>query len=80
MAKLLEQQLKDIPEVTITQKVDANGVFAIFSKHCIDKVQDHFFFYVWNEKTNEVRLMCSFDTTEEEVVNFGKLVKEAVKN
>jgi threonine aldolase len=31
---------------------------------------------VWNGKTSEVRLMCSFDTTEEDVKSFGKKLKE----
>jgi threonine aldolase len=35
-------------------------------------------FYVWNEKLNEVRLMCSWDTTEQEVASFVKKVRELV--
>jgi len=64
--------LKAIPQVRITQPVDANGVFAIFPAAIIPKLQDQQFFYVWNDKTDEVRLMCSFDTTKEDVLNFGK--------
>jgi len=30
---------------------------------------------VWNEKTNEVRLMCSFDTGEDEIKNFGSKLR-----
>lgn len=78
MAKLLEAELKNIPQIKITQPVDANGVFALFPKEAIPIVQEKVFFYVWNDKTNEVRLMCSFDTTEEEVRNFGRVVREAL--
>src|SRR3989344_1540120 len=35
MAKLLESELSKIPEVKITQKVEANAVFAILPKKCI---------------------------------------------
>lgn len=67
MAKLLEEKLRDIPSVRITQSVEANGVFAILPKQIIEKVQQEVFFYVWNDKTSECRFMCSFDTTEEDV-------------
>jgi threonine aldolase len=70
MAKLLEGGLRAIREVKITQSVDANGVFAVLPPHLIAKLQNENFFYVWNDRTFEVRLMCSFDTTEEEVKNF----------
>ena len=70
MAARLGQGLKRIPRITLTQPVDANGVFAIFPKEIIAPLQDEYFFYVWNENTSEVRLMCSFDTTEEDVDGF----------
>jgi threonine aldolase len=41
-------------------------------------VQERFFFYVWNEQTDELRFMCSFDTTEEEVAELAAVVREAV--
>lgn len=75
MAKLLESKLKAIPQVHITQSVDANGIFAIFPLEVIPKIQNEHFFYVWNDKTNEVRLMCSFDTTAEDVESFASKLK-----
>lgn len=75
MAKLLEQLLRHVPEVRITQSVDANGIFAIFPERIIPPLQEEHFFYVWNERTSEVRLMCSFDTTEEEIKNFVEKLK-----
>ncbi|MGC1244352.1 MAG: low specificity L-threonine aldolase [Chryseosolibacter sp.] len=80
MAKLLEQELKQVPSVRITQSVDANGVFAIFPAKLIAPLQEEHFFYIWNERTNEVRLMCSFDTTEEEVRNFGAKLRALAAN
>ncbi len=76
MAARLYAALKVIPGITITQPVDANGVFAIFPPHIIPKMQEQFFFYVWNEKLSEVRLMCSFDTTEREVDSFAAKAAE----
>ncbi len=76
MATRLSVALGAIPGITITQPVEANGVFAIFPPHIVSKMQEHFFFYVWNDKLSEVRLMCSFDTTEQEVDLFAAKVAE----
>lgn len=76
MARLLELELRQSPQVRITQSVDANGVFAVFPKQIIKPLQEQTFFYVWNDATDEVRLMCSFDTTEDEIRNFGKRLRE----
>ena len=79
MAKTLADELKNIPEIKITQKVEANGVFAIVPKQYVPNLQKEYFFYVWNEQTSEVRWMCSFDTTEEDINNFVALIKKIVK-
>lgn len=76
MAKKLEQGLRSIAGVKITQQVDANGVFAILPKLVTPALQEEIFFYVWNEQTNEVRLMCSFDTKEEEIERFISKLKQ----
>jgi threonine aldolase len=75
MAKMLEQELKTIDLVKITQSVDANGIFALIPKHTIAELQKEHFFYIWNDHTSEIRLMCSFDTSEEDVKNFGKKLR-----
>jgi threonine aldolase len=78
MAKKLEKALLLFPEIKITQSVDANGVFALLPAHIIEKVQAEIFFYVWNDKTNECRFMCSFDTTEEDIETLAKAIKKAL--
>jgi len=78
MAKKLAEGLRQIPQVNITQQVDGNGVFAILPKEIIAPLQQEVYFYVWNERTSEVRLMCSFDTTEEEIDRFIKKIKALV--
>lgn len=75
MAKLLEQELRKISAVKITQSVDANGVFALIPSAIISDLQKEHFFYVWNDQTSEIRLMCSFDTKEEDVRNFAAKLK-----
>src|SRR5262249_31975262 len=64
MAKLLERELRRIPQVKIVYPVEANGVFAKIPRSAIRKIQKRYFFYVWNEEHSIVRWMCSFDTTE----------------
>jgi len=78
MAKLLEQEVRKIPPVKIIYPVEANGVFAKIPRQAIARIQDRYFFYVWNEEESVVRWMCSFDTTEEDVRDFAKFVAEAV--
>jgi threonine aldolase len=80
MAKLLEAELRSVSKITITQSVDANGVFAIIPKEWTEELQKQSYFYVWNDKTNEVRLMCSFDTTEVEIKNFGETLRKLAQN
>jgi threonine aldolase len=79
MARLLEKELKAIPQVRIVWKVESNGVFAQIPRHAIDKIKERYFFYPWIEEESIVRWMCSFDTTEEDVKDFVAVVAEAVK-
>ncbi len=74
MAGLLAAELGKIPEIRITESVDANAVFAILPAKVIAPLQKEYPFYVWDSATREVRLMASFDTTAEDVNAFiGRL-------
>jgi threonine aldolase len=79
MAGRLASELDKIPQIKITQKVEANGVFAIVPKKYVPLLQKRHFFYVWNEETSEVRFMTSFDTTEADIADFIALVRKTVK-
>ncbi len=79
MAKTLADEVKNIPKIKITQKVEASGVFAIVPKQYVPNLQEEYFFYVWNEQISEVRWMCSFDTTEDDIRDFVALLKKIVK-
>lgn len=76
MAKLLEKEVSRIPEIKITQPVEANGIFAIVPPEIIEPLKEQFFFYMWDEIKSEVRWMCSFDTTEQEIVDFVQLIRK----
>jgi threonine aldolase len=75
MALLLASKLQDIAQIQITQLIESNAVFATIPSKLIQKLQEKYFFYVWNEETSEVRWMCSLDTEEEDIEDFVRLVK-----
>jgi len=78
MAQLLAAELAKLPQIKFTQKVESNGVFAILPKKYIPLLQKKYFFYVWNEQTSEVRFMTSFDTTEDDIKDFVRLVRKTL--
>jgi threonine aldolase len=80
MAKLLERELKKIPDVEIAYKVEANGVFARIPRQAISKIRQRYFFYDWDESQAMVRWMCSWDTTEQDVTTFVRFVAQTIGN
>jgi threonine aldolase len=79
MARLLASELEKVPLIKLTQPVEANGVFAVVPPQFIPTLKKKYFFYTWNEAISEVRLMASFDTTEEDIQDFIALVRRIVK-
>lgn len=79
MARLLAEEVSKIEGVQITRSTDANGIFAIIPEYAIAPLQEKFRFYVWDESTLELRWMCSFDTTEEEVRHFTATLQQLIK-
>lgn len=73
MAQLLCKKVQTLG-IAVTQKVEANAVFAIIPPHIIEKLQREFFFYVWNQAHNEVRWVCSWDTTEDDIERFVEII------
>jgi threonine aldolase len=59
--------------------VQANAVFAILPPGAAERAIEAFPFYVWDERTGEVRWMCSWDTTPEDVDAFAAAIGEAVR-
>jgi len=55
-------------------------VFAKIPREAVQKIQERYFFYVWNEDEPVVRWMCSFDTTEEDVRQFTEFVAATVRS
>lgn len=74
MCQLLAKGLAQHPKIKLAYPVESNQIFAYFPAEAITATQSVFPFYVWEEGTNLIRLVTSFDTTEEEVREFLKLL------
>ncbi|WP_101897526.1 threonine aldolase family protein [Embleya scabrispora] len=71
MAARLGQCLARIDGVVVTRPVEANAVFVKLPHDVIGRLRETYTFYPNDEESGEVRLMCSFDTTESDVERFG---------
>lgn len=74
MALKLAEALKDFPGVCFTQKVESNQLFLTMPRSVIDRMLQSYFFYFWNEAADEIRLVTSFDTTEEDIDEFIRIL------
>lgn len=77
MAKLLESEVKDIPQIKIISPVEANIIFAQIPNSWIEELQNKYYFYVSDD--NVARWVMSYDTTEEEIFDFTSLMKSINK-
>jgi threonine aldolase len=78
MARRLAGAVSTIEGVTITQSVDVNAVFAQLPRAVIEQLQQWATFYTWNEARSEVRWMCAYDTTAEDVDRFAAGIAAAM--
>ncbi len=77
-AQLLASEMKKIGCIEITQKVESNAIFFILPKEISDKLREHYFFYDWDVARNEMRLVCSWDTTENDIREFIAYLKTLI--
>ncbi|MFL5829253.1 MAG: threonine aldolase family protein [Solirubrobacteraceae bacterium] len=80
MAQRLAAAVRDVPGLRITRPVGTNAVFATLPRPAIEALQERFAFYVWDEAADEVRWMCAWDTTGEDVDEFAAAVGEVLAN
>jgi threonine aldolase len=78
MAARLADAVSGIDGVRLTRPVQANSVFAIIPAAATEALQRQFDFYTWDENTGEVRWMCSWDTTEEDVEAFATALQDSL--
>lgn len=75
MAQLLYEALKEVPEAKVMYPVQVNSVFVRLPRQVWTSLLDDYFFYDWDEANDEVRWMCSFDTTEQDIRDFVAALK-----
>ena len=78
MAKRLRSKLEqaNLPGLSFTQTTESNAVFATLPDGIADELRQDFHFYDWDATRNEVRWMCSFDTTENDIDAFAAAIKQ----
>ena len=78
MAQRLYKKLSTMPDIKFTQTVESNQLFFIMPREKEDKLQEYYHFYFWNETIGEMRLVTSFDTTEEDVDKLIACIKDSI--
>jgi len=72
MAKRLESALRNLPRVQIVYPVQTNSVFACIPDEIVQAMYRRGWkFYTHVGSADEARLMCSWDTTEQDVDSFA---------
>jgi threonine aldolase len=59
-----------IQGLSFSQATQSNAVFAVLPPDAAERLRQSFRFYDWNPATGEVRWMCGFDTTEDDIDAF----------
>ena len=74
-ATKLADIMKQYPQICFTQKIESNALFFTIPAEALRKLQEEYFFYMWNEEQNEARLVTSWDTTGEDIAGFEESLK-----
>lgn len=75
MAGRLRVAVDDVPGVHFPLPVQSNGLFPVVSESAIAPLQEVARFYVWDEAIHQVRWMCAWDTTADDVDTFAAAVR-----
>ena len=74
-ATKLADIMKQYPQICFTQKIESNALFFTIPTEALRKLQEEYFFYMWNEEEKEARLVTSWDTTGEDIAGFEESLK-----
>jgi threonine aldolase len=67
-------------QISVENKAEANAVFPVLPEAIAETLVAQYRFYVWNQETGQVRWMCSWDTTEEDVDGILSALRSALQN
>ena len=77
MAQRLAAAAAEVRGVRIAYPVQANAVFVALPAAVTARLLEDYRFYTWDEQAGVVRLMCSWQTTPEDVDAFAAALREA---
>lgn len=75
LARKLYDELVKMPGVRFTQPMESNQLFLIMPKEIEQKLHEKYYFYYWNEENGEMRLVTSWDSTDEDVEGLIEYIK-----
>jgi threonine aldolase len=82
MARRLADAVSKLDGARIAYPVEANGVFVTLPADAIERLREALLaslpFYVWDDAAGTIRLMCSWDTTEDDVDGLVSAMSEAL--
>ncbi len=77
MAQMLRNRIFEAGYDKFTQPTQANIILLQLPQPVIEKLLAQTFFYIWNEHRHEIRLVTSWDTTQEDVEHFMECLVSA---
>ena len=79
MARLLSQSLAEIPGVSLLVPVEANAVFVELDPVAAERLREAGWYFYSFIGTGGARFMCSWQTTEDDVLNLAAAVRQAAQ-
>ena len=76
MARHLEGRIRGLPRISVAFPVQTNAVFAAIPQPIVDAMYRRGWKFYTNVGVDYARLMCSWDTTKEDVESFAADLKE----
>jgi len=74
LATKLYEAICDLTGISV-DRPQANALFPILPPDVTARLQEQFYFYVWDHKTGQVRWMTSWDSSEQDVEEFVAAIK-----
>ena len=79
MTARLYERITAIPQIRVTRPVRANAIFATLDRTAIERAQQSFFFYIFDEMLPEARWMTHWATQPKDVDAFSQTLSEATQ-
>jgi threonine aldolase len=78
MATLLDEQIRDLPGLTVNHPVQGNALFVTLPEPVLAALHEQFHFYDWAGSPAQARWMTTFDTTPDDIQALVKAIEAAL--